>query len=266
MGNRTHLLIRKASDRYEVIFEGNNSLAAFWLMLLDRDVLESIRPAYRSLYAENVGQVDTDIRVNKDIAIARARMRRRYMEQVYPRMLSFYDDWVNYINSLESSDNALYIDLVEMAGFYLNPDVFIDSLLDFFTDIEQNNPVLDLTIPGTSGWEYSGHNAFATFSAAYRSFPEIRNLYKQGNQGKKIAAEPRTLFKYTMLQYGWGVLAIAALISFFYGFCCTSNTWQRIWLTLLLAPVLFIIIVGFAKLDSLKRKQTEEMAGENSHI
>lgn len=77
MGNRTYLNIKTTDGICRNLFEGNSSLAYFWLMLLDRADIENVRVVYRHAFSsyDTFQQTDTSITVDQKSALANAAGR-----------------------------------------------------------------------------------------------------------------------------------------------------------------------------------------------
>lgn len=240
MGNRSYLIINKPGKPQEILFEGNNSLAHFWLLLLSETDVESVRGKYRKAYlpgSEDI-ETDTDIKINKDTALENARHHRDYIVQVYPGLLSYYDEWTSYIRLQPSDDNKLFVDFVQIAGFYDNPDAFLDSLAGFYKKVAQRQPAFENTLSDTTGWDGTSDKAFATISAGYRDFPQARGYRPPG-------ADVKTPGKIKMLNYIWGAISLLMVGGLFYLFSLFPHFWQHVLIALLFAPVIFISIKGF---------------------
>ncbi|MBO9153826.1 hypothetical protein ACFOTA_16520 [Chitinophaga sp. GCM10012297] len=240
MGNRSYLIINKPGKPQEILFEGNNSLAHFWLLLLSEADIEGIRGKYRKAYqpgSEDV-ETDTDIKIDKDTALENAGRNRDYIAQAYPGLLPYYDEWTAYIRLQPSEDNTLLVDLVQIAGFYNNPDEFLDSLAGFYRKVAQRQAVFESTLSDTTGWDGTSDKAFASISAGYRGFPQARDYRPPGSDVK-------TPGKIKALNYVWGAISLLMVGGLFYLFSLFPHFWQHILIALLFAPVIYISIKGF---------------------
>lgn len=178
MGNRTCLNIKTTEGIYRNLFEGNSSLAHFWLMLLDRADIENVRLAYRHAFSsyDTFQQTDTSITVDQKSALANAAGRLTYIENVYPGQLDFYKEWLGYLQ--QQSVTEFDIDLAEMAGFYSDTDEFLDEMIEILDEMEAGESTFDELVSETSGWESMGENSFLAYSKAYAQFPEIQELQR----------------------------------------------------------------------------------------
>lgn len=249
MGNRTYLTIRTAPEQQEVLFEGNNSLAYFWLLLLKKKDIEQVRPAFLTLYAAGDAEetddepedayVDTDIRIPLAEALDNAAAHRPYIEQVYPSLLPLYDDWRAYLATVPSHDNMLYIDLEEFSGFYANVNLFMEELLDFYHHVSANKAYFKPAISDTTGWEAIGRKQFYAYSGHYRNTPEIVDYQQRSQPGKPLSAG------YKILLACWGVISLAMMIAGLYSLSFFTSVWLKALMALLiLTPILLIAIGG----------------------
>jgi hypothetical protein len=240
MGNRSYLSINKPGERWEVLFEGNNSLAHFWMLLLQKEDVESVRSVYREIYQpENEdAEIDTDIRVGQAQAIENARGRRDYIARVYPDLLDYYDEWLAYLERQPSDDDTFFIDLIQLAGFYETPDEFLNRLAAFYDHVAQLRPAFERNIPETSGWDGTSGQLFAASSSFYRNFPEAR--MQPGNIGLV-----KTPGRFKAMNYAWGAVSLAMVGGLLYLFRLFPHFWQHILIALLFAPVIYISIKGF---------------------
>lgn len=250
MGNRTYLTIRTAPEQREVLFEGNNSLAYFWLLLLKKKDIEQVRPAFLTLYAgadeeEDDDQpeenyVDTDIRIPLEEALSNATAHRPYVERVYPSLLPLYDDWRAYLANVPSHDKMLYIDLEEFSGFYANVNQFIEALLDFYTHVSDNKAYFQPAIPDTTGWEAIGRKQFYDYSGHYRNTPEMVDYQQRTRPTQPLSTG------YKLLIGCWVVISLLLTGAGFYSLGFFPSVWLKALIALvILTPILLIAIGGF---------------------
>ncbi|MBC9909587.1 hypothetical protein [Chitinophaga varians] len=262
MGNRTYLTIRTAPGQQEVLFEGNNSLAYFWLLLLKKKDIEQVQPAFLTLYAggddeEDDNQredtyVDTDIRIPLDEALGNAAVHRSYVERVYPSLLPLYDDWRAYLASVPSHDKMLYIDLEEFSGFYANVNQFIEELLDFYTHVSGNKAYFKPAIPDTTGWEAIGRKQFYDYSGHYRNTPEMVDYQQKSRPVRPLSTG------YKVLIGCWVVFSLALLGAGLYSLGFFHSVWlQALMALVILLPILLIVVGGLVWLINKGTQQTK---------
>lgn len=249
MGNRTYLTITTAPAQHEVLFEGNNSLACFWLLLLKRKDIEQVRPAFLSLYtagdAVEDTYVDTDIRIPLTEALNNAATHRPYVERVYPALLPLYDDWRAYLATVPSHDKMLYIDLEEFSSFFSDANQFIDELLDFYNHVSQYKAYFKPAISDTTGWEAIGRSTFYEYSGSYRNIPEIVAYGKATRPTRPLS------LGYKILLGCWTIFSLALLAGSFYILSHFHSMWAQAGMSVvLLLPVLTVAVVGLGYIYS----------------
>ncbi|RPD43281.1 hypothetical protein [Chitinophaga barathri] len=257
MGNRSYLIINKPGKPQEILFEGNNSLAHFWLLLLEKQDIENVRGTYREAYqpGDEDAEIDTDIKIDKDRALENVGRRRYYIAQAYPELLSYFDEWVAYLGKQPTTDNILFIDLVQVAGFYKSPDEFLDSLLEFYGKVAQGQPAFEKTLSDTSGWDGTGDESFATVSPGYRGFPQVDSF-------SPIGAQAKTPGRIKALNYTWGAVSLLMVAGLFYLFGLFPHFWQHLLIALLFVPVIFISIRGFLLVEKWSKQPVRKAEGE----
>ena len=256
MGNRSYLSINKPGRQQEILFEGNNSLAHFWLLLLEKEDVESVRNVYRKVYLpeHEDEEIDTDIRIGQARALENARNRRDYIAQAYPDLLDYYDEWIAYLKRQPTEDDTLFIDFIQLVGFYKSPDEFLDNLVKFYDDVAQLRPSFEKALSETSGWDGTREGSFAASSVFYRNFPQ------SGMQPGNIAMV-KTPGRFKALNYAWGAISLAMVGGLFYLFRLFPHFWQHILIALLFAPVIFISIKGFLLVERWSGRALQKQPG-----
>ncbi len=116
---------------------------------------------------------ETAVILDRNVALERARQRRMYIENVYPEALTLFEDWLRYLEKEVSVDNLIYIELLELAGFYARVEDFTAELDDLLTAFDtgtgairgfEASLVCDMT--GFEGWN---EERFMEISSAYRA-------------------------------------------------------------------------------------------------
>ncbi|WP_212004843.1 hypothetical protein [Chitinophaga sp. HK235] len=258
MGNRTYLMIKTDPENQEVLFEGNNSLAYFWLLLLEKHDIERVKPAFQMLYetadeSMDGEPIDTDIRISRSKALQNGAAHRSYIGTVYPALLPLYDEWLAYLAAAPSHDDILYIDLEEFSGFYANVNQFLEELLSFYTHVKEGAAYFEPVISSTTGWEAIGRKQFYEFSAHYRSTPETIPYRKRITSGQPISAG------YKLLLWIWGIVSVGLFATGIYAITRFQALWSKVLAALvILAGVLLLIIGGFTRI--YERSQQKKAA------
>ena len=181
------LIIAKQQDGEEaILFEGNNPLPFFWLMLLNKSDVDFYKAKITQISRIESEHSDTSIAVDKLKAISLAAERRDYIKQYYQSCVPIFDDWIHFMQTSDFSDMKIYIDLYQAHLCYPSPDEFADSLLKAITCFdEQKEAWYEETIAGTCGHEGRNKNKkrFNEISEAYRKLNQ-KNIY--GGFEKKL--------------------------------------------------------------------------------
>lgn len=174
MGNRTALLT-KNNNAYKTLFEGNNSLALFWVMLMRPEDLTSFVTKMNEYYRLDESDslpddFDVSMILDRQAALALAVRRKPYIEQYYPSSVELFDDWVSYLTAEPSDDNYLYLELSEYTWFYSTLEEFHSELLNTLQMIDNRieNPLFRNVVCELTGFEGWGNNTFHDISSAYR--------------------------------------------------------------------------------------------------
>lgn len=215
MGNRTYLLAKKESS-YITLFEGNNSLGLFWVMLMTPKDLEAYTATVKEYFElEEAGTLpgdfDISMRLTRDTAIQQALARKSYIEQYYPLAIELFNDWVMFLKNEPCDDNRLYLELSEYTWFYPTIEAFQDDLLAILQSIDHHTEtpfeyeLRDLT--GFEGWDNG--ERFRTSSKAYQQFEDRpcfkADLQKNSNDGSRY---PR--IKVLLKTYLWLIIMVTA--------------------------------------------------------
>lgn len=196
MGNRSYFMIKTVQEQangmqYEILFEGNNSLAHFWLMALERSDLEKLRQPFRNeavladILNENPATPPIIIK-DKTEALQLLENRKAYISEVYPNLLPLYEDWLLYLKYVQPIDNEFHIDIWNLSAFELSTDVFIDGLLSFYDVMERKERCFQEDIPSSIGWQgWNIKEPMTHFSEVYE-----KKLEKELPTYPKIANQP----------------------------------------------------------------------------
>ena len=150
MGQRTTLNIVTA-EQTDWLFEGNNSLPYFWLLLLDRTVVEAVKPQWESCEAqwndeddenedqedyfdeedeEENGEYPEPFRLTPAQFRQNAERGRIFLTANSPDSVTLYNDFIQFIDARLSPQSIIEIDVYEIRDFH-------DSLEEFFDYIDE---------------------------------------------------------------------------------------------------------------------------------
>lgn len=197
MAGYSHIVAKQHDGEEVVLFEGNNPLPFFWLMLLDRDDIDFYKTKISQISRMAPGQVDTSIAVDKLKALAHAANRRNYIKLFFKSCIPLFDDWLYFMQRSDFSDMKIYIDLYQACLCYPTPDEFADSLLKAISCFdEQKEAWYEETIAGTCGHEgkHKNKKRFNEISHAYQELNR-KNIYggfeNKVHLGKKAPARKK---------------------------------------------------------------------------
>ncbi|RRD56369.1 hypothetical protein [Tannerella forsythia] len=164
MGQRTTLNIVTA-EQTDWLFEGNNSLPYFWLLLLDRTVVEAVKPQWNSCEAqwndeddenedqedyfdeedeEENGEYPAPFRLTPAQFRQNAERGRIFLMANSPDSVTLYNDFIQFIDARLSPQSIIEIDIYEIRHFH-------DSLEEFFDYIDETIEEVESGRTGTTG-------------------------------------------------------------------------------------------------------------------
>jgi len=179
MNNRSCIFARQSNGDQIMLFEGKYQLPFFWLMLFNKEDIESYREKIAKMSEKDANPKDTTMVLDKLKAISRAAARRDYIKKHIITCLPLFDDWLYYLQIADFWEMNIYVDLYHIGSSYKNINDFCDSMLKavvcFDEDIEAWN---EETIVATCGYESRDNNKklFSDFSKAYRELNN-KNIY-----------------------------------------------------------------------------------------
>jgi hypothetical protein len=198
MGNFSCIYAKQSDGQEMILFEGNNPLPFFWLMLMSREDIELYREKLSAIPKDKADKTDTGIGLDKIKAITRATHRRDYVKQFFTTYLSLFDDWIYYLQGCDFSDMKIYIDLYNARSYYSDLDSFIESLhkaIICFDEMEE--AWYEDTVASICGYESQNKNKkrfidrSKVFQAlkqkdTYGRFDKSIHLRRQKSTGKRI--------------------------------------------------------------------------------
>lgn len=179
MANCSCVIAKLHDGEAAILFEGNNPLPFFWLMLLGPEDIERYQKQLTDISQQKTDQTDTAIAIDKLKAISRAAERRDYIKRYYKTCTDLFDDWIYFMQTADFSDMKVYVDLYPTSLSYPTPENFTDSLLKAITCFdEQKEAWYEGTIAGTCGYEgrHKGKRRLSESSEAYQKLNR-QNIY-----------------------------------------------------------------------------------------
>ncbi|TDG36434.1 hypothetical protein EZJ43_07905 [Pedobacter changchengzhani] len=181
MGNRSYLYLKNENEALN-IFDANNSLPFFWLLLLDKETLgqqiEVWKKAetYESTHDEEETEKylalnSNEISISKQRFEINAKNGRIFLLKHFPKTIPLFDDFIDLIKEKSKNYDHLELDISQFSGFYNSLDEFCDALNDELLAIEADEPlkikfliVEDLIGHGT-GFENAGNVEFTALTS-----------------------------------------------------------------------------------------------------
>lgn len=188
MGNRSYLMVQiKQPDQQiqdTVLFEGNNTLALFWLTLLSPKEIERIRPLYHQTYdPEQEEDIDCLMVTEQQASIKRAKSFRPSIQKNFPAASDLFDSWLDFLANVNTNDGCFYIDLINLLGFYTDPDEFIDELKDIQTDFGKYLKNANHHIGELTGWlNWDDKEDLAAFMPVYQQWEKPKRTTQNADQ------------------------------------------------------------------------------------
>ncbi len=151
MGHRSYLYLEdknRAKKQTKYLFESNNSLPFFWLLLIDRQMLNDKIVDWKDAvkYEKNHTEEETeeylktsysgDFKIDKLTFEKNSQKNRKYLEKKYPTTLPLYDDFIAFISVKFNENNHLKMDITQQSAFY-------DSLDDFCTILQNELQIIN---------------------------------------------------------------------------------------------------------------------------
>ena len=217
MANCSCVIAKLHDSEKAVLFEGNNPLPFFWLMLLGPEDIRIYQKQLTYIHQQKTDQTDTAIAIDKLRALSRAAERRNYIKQYYKTCTDLFDDWIYFMQIADFSDMKIYVDLYPTSLSYPTPENFADSLLKAITCFdEQKEAWYEGTIAGTCGYEgrHKGKRRLSELSEAYNKLNQ-QNIYGSF-QNKIHLGRKKTFKKKARLVLFCVILGIAIGLLFFF--------------------------------------------------
>lgn len=195
MGNRTYLYTKLSKPTPKNCLETNNSLAFFWLTLLDKKAIKNIEPNW--IFVSNLNDEEYDKLYKQDksnpklkteISLPYQRFKNNkqigevFIKTHYPSLIKLYNDFINLLEKkLKSKDDALIFDIFQITNFtsvleFIN-ELNIAIELIHQNQLEKASNYLDIKHPVATGSGFSYE--LEQTSKAYQSFQKSALLKRQ---------------------------------------------------------------------------------------
>lgn len=126
MGNRTNLILNNESKK-RLVFEANNHLPFFWLLLLDLKLIEKNESEFLKCFESTIETCDGNFKLRKDVFEKNTKNAKAYLKKNIPEIISKYEKFSDYIKSI-ISDDIIELDFIEIVNFYSSPIEFLNEI------------------------------------------------------------------------------------------------------------------------------------------
>lgn len=188
MGQRSFLYLQN-TNRQAFLFEANNSLPFFWLLLTSPESIErwirdwQVFTQFRESHSEeetdaHLEQHTYNITVSQDTFKQQAAQNKVFLQKHFPDAVPLFNDFTNTIASKFETNDHIEIDIAQFSDFFDTPEKLYNALRNEVEAIASNKPdgvrfimTYDL-IAGGSGFESIDNKGFS-------ALPSYRKAEKQ---------------------------------------------------------------------------------------
>ncbi len=183
MGHRVYLSNIKDNTSFSV-FESNNNLPLFWLLLLDEETVSKDRDYMIELFDDEESEEDYDynscIHISSDILQANIDRSLDYLKKINSNLEDKFKDFSKFILAA-SKDNTIEFDIMQLANFTSAED-FLNTLCAELRQIDNGEIIREVayyTEHSPDYYELVGYECledeeyhFKDYSEEYKSFVE----------------------------------------------------------------------------------------------
>lgn len=142
MGNRANLILNNKSSKKELVFEANNHLPFFWLLLLDLRTIQENESKFLSCFENQNENCDPNFKINRKVFDTNSKVAGKFLERFHPELFSMFEEFSKYISEI-LSENSLELDFIEIASFYSSPTEFLNKIKDTISSFGKMSPLSD---------------------------------------------------------------------------------------------------------------------------
>ncbi|PSK90405.1 hypothetical protein [Taibaiella chishuiensis] len=207
MGQRSFLYLNN-TQREVFLFESNNSLPFFWLLLTDPATLEYRIQGWQAFqqFAQDHDEAETDAYLQQHtnsmvlspaMFTQNAARGRAFLHRHFPHALPLFDAFADSITTRLATGDHIEIDITQFSAFYDTTDAFYEALRAEVAAIAADKPVAlqfmmpDDLVGGGSGFEGSDNKAFAALpgyrdALQRRTAPVQAPVYKSHKKSRIV--------------------------------------------------------------------------------
>lgn len=181
MGNRTSLILNKKNSNSKLIFEYNNHLPLFWLMIFDLNTIEKGESSFLEYFEGKVKECSGNFIINKSVAEKNIRIAKLYLEKFHPELSSKFIQFSEYIKEI-IVDDFVEIDFIEITNFYESPTEFIEEIKKTLSTIENGLPLdrkdMSEYLSSTDYFYFVGYDDYVNIENKFSNFSKEYNQIK----------------------------------------------------------------------------------------
>lgn len=138
MGNRANLILQKNKSNNKLIFEANNQLPFFWLLLLDLNTIKISESQFLDCFESQNENCERNFKINKKKIEQNTKISKEYIKKFHPDLTAKFEQFTDYIKNI-ISDYVIELDFIEIANFYSSPTEFLNEIKKTLLSIEKMN-------------------------------------------------------------------------------------------------------------------------------
>lgn len=199
MGQRSYLCLQNKKQEVQ-LFEANNTLPFFWLLLADPETMERRIQDWRTFtrFQQNHSEAATGIYpeqhntgliLSREVFERNINRNRPFLQRHFPQATPLFDAFTETIASKFTAGDSIAIDMVQFSAFY-------DDVEDFYAALEQEVSAISNDQPEALGfitagdWLGSGSGFAGTDNKAFAELPAYRAALQQ-----RSAPAPKPVYK-----------------------------------------------------------------------
>ncbi len=137
MGNRATLYLKSKQHKdSQLIFEANNHLPFFWILLLDVTIIKKNKNKFIESHLSNNKIYESTFKINIENLENNTVIALDYLRKNYPLITGKFESFSNYLKEI-ILDNDIVLDFLEIANFSTATDL-INNIENIIKDVEKS--------------------------------------------------------------------------------------------------------------------------------
>lgn len=212
MGNRATLYLKSKQHKdSQLIFEANNHLPFFWILLLDLNIIKNNKNDFIKSFSSNNKTYESTFKINIENLEKNTVIALDYLKKNYPLITEKFKSFSNYLKET-ISDNDIVLDFLEIANFSTATDL-INNIENIIKNVEKS---IRLTNNDFSEYLYKETYVYLTGDDNLKrnaSFSDFNLEYYEEKKALKIEEQKR---KNKKMNYIFFIVSFIFLLLFFY--------------------------------------------------